>query len=770
MARKRWTLVAVCAATFMLLLDITVVNVALPSIREDLGSSFEDLQWVVDAYALTLAAFVLTAGSLADRLGRRRVFLFGLAVFTAASAACALAASPLMLNVARAVQGIGGAVMFAVSLALLAQEFRGEERGRATAIYGATIGAAVAAGPLVGGALTEGLGWEWIFWINVPLGLAAMALTVTQVGESRDPAPRGIDWFGLVSFSIANGLLVFALLRGNDAGWGSTLVVGCLSGAAALLVAFVLAQARVRDPMLPLDHFRNRSFTAAQIGAFAISGSMFALFLYITLYVQNIIGHDALEAGLIYLPSTVVTLLASGATAAAMGRVPLRFVLGAGLALTGIGLLAMSGRSEGDEWIALLPGFLISGVGVGLTNPVLANIALSTVPDEQSGVASGINDTFRQVGVATGVAALGALLLARAADHVERALGIGHEQAQLLAEGVSSGALGPDVPAAVAAAARQGFLDGLNLVLVMGAVLAFAGALLTVWLVRESDLIVHPDESPTTGRPPVTERAEEIVGFVLGRREPRDGGRAQLVPIGTAFFVSIPGRTIDDGLFTYVVTARHVVEPERETFVRVKRDDGSSVRLRIARWVFSETADVAVAHLAAPPWTGRAGVFLERPANDRHDGPSGVTPGQQVLFKGLLADIRELAGRNVPMTRVGTIGALYQDTVPIARRGGPAMHVTAHLIDCPSFAGISGSPCFVRLGERTLLLGLMSGHFDKWTKLKGSGDFKADYVGTVETPVNSGVAVCTPVEALRETLYQAELVRARAQQESPPAQ
>ena len=196
---------------------------------------------------------MLTAGSLADRLGRRRVFLFGLVVFTGASVACALATTPAMLNVARAVQGVGGAVMFAVSLALLAQEFRGAERGTATAIYGASIGVALAAGPLVGGALTDGFGWEWIFWINAPIGVATIAITVAKVAESRDQNARGVDWFGLVSFSAANGLLVFALVRGNAEGWGSTLVVGCLGAAAVLLVAFVLAQARVRQPMLPLE-------------------------------------------------------------------------------------------------------------------------------------------------------------------------------------------------------------------------------------------------------------------------------------------------------------------------------------------------------------------------------------------------------------------------------------------------------------------------------------------------------------------------------------
>ncbi len=229
MQRKWWTLIAVSVATFMLLLDITVVNVALPSIREDLGASFTDLQWVIDAYALTLAAFVLTAGSLADRLGRRRVFAAGLVIFSVASLLCALASDPTMLNLARALQGIGGAVMFAVSLALIAQEFTaGRERGTAMGIYGATIGGAVAIGPLVGGALTDWLGWESIFYVNVPIGIAAFAITYLKVRESRDPNATRIDWAGVRTFSLSLFLLVLALVRGNDEGWGSTQIVGAL--------------------------------------------------------------------------------------------------------------------------------------------------------------------------------------------------------------------------------------------------------------------------------------------------------------------------------------------------------------------------------------------------------------------------------------------------------------------------------------------------------------------------------------------------------------
>ena len=230
MERKWWTLIAVSVAIFMLLLDITVVNVALPSIQSSLKSSFSDLQWVVNAYALTLAAFLLTAGSVADLIGRRRVFALGLVVFTASSAVCGFSTTPLMLNLARAVQGVGGAMMYATSLALLAQAFHGRERGTAFGVFGAVTGAAVAVGPVVGGIITSGIGWKWIFFINVPIGIAAVAITLARVVESRDPSARRVDWIGLVTFSGALFMLVFALIEGNEHGWGSTRIVSLLGG------------------------------------------------------------------------------------------------------------------------------------------------------------------------------------------------------------------------------------------------------------------------------------------------------------------------------------------------------------------------------------------------------------------------------------------------------------------------------------------------------------------------------------------------------------
>jgi EmrB/QacA subfamily drug resistance transporter len=507
MARKWWTLIAVSVATFMLLLDITVVNVALPQIRDDLGGSFSDLQWVVDAYALTLAALVLTAGSLADRLGRRRLFVWGLGIFSTASLLCGLAPDPTFLNIARALQGIGGAVMFAVSLALLAQEFpAGRERANAMGIYGATIGVAVAIGPLVGGALTDGLGWQSIFYLNVPIGLAAIAVTFARLRESRDPNATRVDWPGVATFSAALFMLVLALVRGNDEGWGSTQIVALLAGSAVLLAAFVAIERRVREPMLPLGLFRRPAFTGVQLGAFAISASAFALFLYIGLYLQNYLGYTPLQAGLRYLPITLAAFLLSPVAAALLTRVPARALMSVGLAVSGAGLLLMSGINAGSEWTTLLGGFLVLGAGVGLLNPVIGDVALSVVPKERSGMAAGINDTFRQVGVAVGVAVWGAVFVAQGAAKVSD-LTAGTATAQgdnprHLVEGASSGSLQQAVAAvpqqaqpAVEHAAREGFLAGFNDVLTLGGLLCLAGAVLALWLVREREIEREPLEA-----------------------------------------------------------------------------------------------------------------------------------------------------------------------------------------------------------------------------------------------------------------------------------
>jgi EmrB/QacA subfamily drug resistance transporter len=408
---KRPTLIVTCLATAMLMLDIAVVNTAMAHIGGDLHASLSSLKWVVDAYTLALATTVLTVGSLADRFGRRNVFAAGLVLFTASSLVCALAGSIAMLNTARVVQGIGAAGLFASSLALLVQAFPEErERNGAMAIYGATIGASFAVGPLVGGALTSGLSWRWIFLINLPIGIGALAMTLRRVAESRDPAARRVDVPGQVTLTGGLFLLVLALLRGNDVGWGAAATVLELSGAAVLLAAFLVTERRVREPMLPLGLFRIPAFAGAQITVFAISASFFAVYLYATLYLQNVLGLSAIEAGLAYLPGTVIMFFVSGASAQLVERVGARLLIAGGLALIAAGMGLMMLASATSSWTIILPGFLLASVGTGFFNPALAGVAMGSAPIEMSGLAAGVSDAFRQGGIAVGVAALGALI------------------------------------------------------------------------------------------------------------------------------------------------------------------------------------------------------------------------------------------------------------------------------------------------------------------------------------------------------------------------
>jgi EmrB/QacA subfamily drug resistance transporter len=501
--RKWWTLIAVCVAIFMLLLDITVVNVALPSIQHALHSSFADLQWVVNAYALTLAAFLLTAGALSDLVGRRLVFAIGLVVFTCASVACGLSTTPLMLNLARAVQGVGGAMMLATSLALIAQAFHGRERGIAFGAFGAVTGAAVAIGPVVGGLITSGIGWEWIFFINAPIGAAAIFVTLTQVTESRDPNATGVDWAGLVTFSGALFLLVYALVQGNEKGWGSTEILACLIASAVLFALFLVAELRQRRPMLDLSLFRRPAFTGASIVAFSISASIFAMFLYITLYVQDVLGYDALQAGLRFLPVTLLSFFVAPIAGRLSVRVPVRLLLGGGLVLVSAGLLAMSAVDATSGWTTLIPGFALCGIGIGLINPPLASTAIGVVHHSRSGMASGINSTFRQVGIVTGIAGLGAVFQHEVTQSTQSALAASGQAgavqsaahghlSSLLVSGEASTVLHSLSPAAHEALVHSydvGFTDAFTSVLLIAAAVALVGAVLAFALVRSRDFV-----------------------------------------------------------------------------------------------------------------------------------------------------------------------------------------------------------------------------------------------------------------------------------------
>jgi EmrB/QacA subfamily drug resistance transporter len=449
---QRWTLAVVCAATAMLMLDIAVVNTALSAIAADLDTGLSGLQWIVDAYTLPLAATVITAGALADRFGRRRLFTIGLAIFTATSLLCAAAPSITMLNGARAAQGVGAAIMFAVSLAVLSNAFpRIEERMKALAAYGATMGGSFAVGPLVGGALTSGLDWRWIFLINLPLGLLCLWIVRRFVAESKDPRAPRVDVPGLATLTGGLFLLVYGLLRGNDEGWSSAPIVASLGAAAALLCAFVAVEARVAHPMLPLRFFRNPSFTGAQVAAFGISASLFAMWFYMTLYLQQILGLSAIEAGLVYVPGTLLNFLVAGSMASVGQKVSGRVLIAAGLALVGAGQALLTLLGVDSSWWLFLPGLLVAMVGTGILNPTISHVALSSAPPEQSGLAAGVNDMFRQAGIAVGVAALGALVPAGAA-------------------------LGDGTP--------QAYVDGFQDALWVGAVVAVAAAAATALLIR----------------------------------------------------------------------------------------------------------------------------------------------------------------------------------------------------------------------------------------------------------------------------------------------
>jgi len=485
-ARSRWTLIAVCVSSFMLLVDVTIVQVALPTIQRHLDASFTDLQWVIDAYALTLATLILTWGSVADRLGRKRVFIAGLTVFTASSLLCGLAQSTDMLIWSRALQGVGGAAMFATGLALIAQDFRGPARGKAIAAWAATIGAAAAVGPILGGALTSGIGWRWIFIVNVPIGVAATWISSTKMRNQKDPGATRLDGLGLVSFAAAMFLLELGLIRGNSLGWSSGPIVAMFAGSAAAFAAFVLAELRQTRPMFDLSLFRKPSFSGVSAGTFAIGAGMFGLLPYLTLYLQNDLGYSPIQGGLRLLPLTVLAFLVPFVLRGPVQTLPPGVVLGAGLAITAGGIAALLAVGSGSGWTVLIPGLVLCGIGSGIANPAIARVGLGVVPPERSGMASGISNTFRIAGLATGVAALGAIFQQRITTSLSASTGP-HATALgrvISSAGVAAAAHGQ---AKTAAAAHVAFASGLHSIFVTGAIAVALGAVLGAALVRSKD-------------------------------------------------------------------------------------------------------------------------------------------------------------------------------------------------------------------------------------------------------------------------------------------
>jgi EmrB/QacA subfamily drug resistance transporter len=497
-ASKWWTLAAVCTGVFMLLLDLTIVNVALPDIERAFNASLSDLQWVVSAYALTLAAFLLTAGSLADLYGRRLLFAGGIVTFTLGSLSCALATGPLFLEVSRAAQGIGGAIMFATSVALLAQAFPGRDRGVALGALGAVTGVGVAIGPVLGGAITTWLSWRWIFYVNLPIGIVALAITLVHVNESRNSDAKRPDWLGFVTFSGALALLVYGLIESQHDGWSSTTVVASLAASGALLAAFLVFEWIQREPMLDLSLLRMPTFDGGLVAAWAVSASLFAMFTYLTIYMQNSLGLSALQTGVRFLPLSGAIFVAAGIAGGLTMSVPRRVLIGAGFLITGIGLMLMRGLTPTSGWTHLLAGMIVSGVGAGLISTPLVSTAVGVVKPARAGMASGINATLRQVGIATGVAGLGTILTSHVRSSVVDGLNgtalAAH--AHTIAQAVSTGGAPEAIaktPAPlrplVGGTARSALVEGLNTILLIAAIIAFAAAVVSFILIRERDFV-----------------------------------------------------------------------------------------------------------------------------------------------------------------------------------------------------------------------------------------------------------------------------------------
>ena len=503
---KWWTLVAVCLGTFMLLLDITVINVALPDIQQALGSSFSDLQWVVDAYALTLAALLLPAGSLADLYGRRLLYVIGLSVFTIASLLCGVATTTLMLQLSRGLQGIGGAIMFAVSLALLADAFRGKDRGVAFGVWGAITGLAVAIGPLLGGALTSGLSWRWIFFINLPIGVIAVFATVLRVAESRVQGARRPDVPGFVVFTLALSSLVYALIESNSRSFSDSRVIGCLIAAGVLLVVFLVIEARLSHPMFDLALFRKPTFSGGAVAAFGISASIFSVLLYLVLYLQDVLGYNAFDTGLRLLILSGGIMLTTPIAGRLSSHVPVRWLIAPGLLLIGVGLLLMRGLDAGSTWTHLIPGMIVGGAGIGMVNPPLASTAVGVVRPDRAGMASGINSTFRQVGIATGIALLGTLFSNKVADdvvarsqHVPALAGKGQQLATAVQSGDAQHAISQVPPSArgtVHDVIAGAFTSGLDRILLVAAIVALASGVIALLTIRSKDFVARQGDQP----------------------------------------------------------------------------------------------------------------------------------------------------------------------------------------------------------------------------------------------------------------------------------
>ena len=409
--RKWVTLAAVSFGLFMIMLDNTVVNVALPTMQRDLHVSISQLEWVVIAYALTFASLLITGGKLADLYGRRRIFVVGLAIFTLSSLACGLAPSAGFLIGARAVQGVGAALMNPATLSIIVATFPPKQRGQAIGIWAGVSALALAIGPLGGGLIVENLNWNWIFFVNVPVGVLGIVVSQFAIRESRDTsAEQSIDLPGLVTSIGFLFSLSYALVEGNSHGWSSPEILGLFAAAAVLLAAFILLETRQRLPMLDLSLFKIGSFTGANTVAMLVSLGMFGVFFFVSLYVQNILGYSPTKAGAIFLPMATLIILIAPIAGKLSDRIGSRWLMGGGMTLLGVSLLLYQRVGLHSDFWTLLPAMILGGVGMALTMSPMTSAAMASVPVDKAGVGSGVLNSFRQVGGSLGIALMGAIL------------------------------------------------------------------------------------------------------------------------------------------------------------------------------------------------------------------------------------------------------------------------------------------------------------------------------------------------------------------------
>ncbi len=468
--RKWWTLVAVAFGLFMIMLDNTVVNVALPSIERDLGIGISELEWVVNAYALTFAVLMLTGGKLADLLGRRRIFIVGLVIFTGASLASGLATSAGWLIGARTVQGAGAALMNPATLSIITATFPPRQRGMAIGIWAGVSAMALAIGPLVGGLLTEQIDWSWIFFVNVPVGVLGVVVARLAIDESRDTShEQRLDLPGLLASGIALFALTYGLIEANTYGWTSPRILALFAVAAVGLVAFVLLELHQRVPMLDITLFRNGTFAGANAVALLVTLSMFGVFFFISLYMQNILGYSAVRAGASFLPMTVLIILVAPIAGRQSDRIGSRWMMAAGMALVAVSLVVFSRLGEHSSWWNLLPGMLVGGFGMALTMTPMTAAALGSVPVDKAGVGSGVLNSFRQVGGALGIAVMGAIM----ASQIKQSVAQGHSR-------------------------PEAFVDGLSTTMLVGAGIAFLAALVAASTIRKARYVEAPEPAEVT--------------------------------------------------------------------------------------------------------------------------------------------------------------------------------------------------------------------------------------------------------------------------------